>query len=270
MTGSRQDYHSGVHGGAFNEPMGDLIAILSTLKEVNDGHVLIPGFYNDIKPLKDDEGALYDDIVRTFTVKDYLQSIGFGAVDSPKADSKHDAMTQAKLLLMKKWRSPSLSIHNVQQSSNECTVIARSASAVISIRTVPDQDNMNIVDLTRDHLRLEFGKLSTMNKLSFTVNNIGPHWLADYNHYIFKCLERAIVEHWNVEKPHYIREGGTQSCLNYLHHKLKAPTLQFPLGQSSDRAHLENERIRLENLSKGKGVIKSCLLNIMKHHLHSE
>ena len=40
------------------------------------------------------------------------------------------------------------------------------------------------------------------------------------------------------------------------------PTLHLPIGQASDRAHLSNERIRWENLVKGKHVFKEFLKNL--------
>jgi len=42
----------------------------------------------------------------------------------------------------------------------------------------------------------------------------------------------------------------------------KAPAIHIPIGQRSDAAHLENERIRLENLTKGKDVLRQFLLKI--------
>merc|ERR1719295_294333 len=96
VTGSIQDCHSGVHGGAFSEPMSDLIAILATLSDRTDGRVKIPGFYNDILPLREDEGALYDEIVRTFTVKDYLKSIGY-LMDDADVNNNDYAVNQKEL-----------------------------------------------------------------------------------------------------------------------------------------------------------------------------
>jgi len=255
VSGSSQDCHSGVHGGAFSEPMMDLIAILSKLKN-NENRVMIPGFYDDICALDEDESKLYDEIISTFDTDEYFASIGFAKSNCACADGKE--------LLMKKWRNPSLSVHNIEQSSHNCTVISKYASAVISIRTVPNQKNGKIMELCRKYLLQQFDELQTLNACEIEMNDIGDHWLMDYKNFIFKCAENAIIEHWKI-KPYYSREGGTIPCTDYLKNKLDAPILQFPLGQSSDRAHLENERIRLENLTKGKKVIKTFLRNLVMH-----
>ena len=265
IMGSKQDCHSGVHGGVFSEPMFDLIQILSKLKHPTTNKILIPSFYDNILPLKQDETKLYDEIIGTFNVDSYLESIGFDTKNKINNNDNNDINDNGKALLMQKWRNPSLSIHNIQQSSNACTVISKYASAVISIRTVPNQKNINIIDCVQKYLLNEFKLLSTYNNINITYNNIGDHWLMDYNNYIFKCAEKSIIKHWGI-KPYYIREGGTIPCTNYLYNKLNCPILQFPLGQSTDRAHLENERIRLQNLSTGKDVIKSFLLNLIQHH----
>lgn len=44
----------------------------------------------------------------------------------------------------------------------------------------------------------------------------------------------------------------------------QAPALLLPLGQSSDGAHLPNERIKLENLLRGKSVLTSLFERIAR------
>ena len=61
--------------------------------------VLIPGFYDDVRPLTVEEKQLYDDIefdVLSFQRDGNIQSLH--AID-------------AKEFLMKRWRYPTLSIH---------------------------------------------------------------------------------------------------------------------------------------------------------------
>ena len=38
-----------------------------------------------------------------------------------------------------------------------------------------------------------------------------------------------------------------------------APALHLPMGQSSDGAHLPNERIRIQNLTNGQVCVCVCL-----------
>merc|ERR1712228_557396 len=104
----------------------------------------IPGFYDHIKLYDEDEMKLYDEIVSNgFDCNDYLHSIGF------KTGNKK---LNGKELLMQKWRNPSLSVHNLRQSSTNCTIISKYASAVLSIRTVPNQKNKEVIELCRQYL----------------------------------------------------------------------------------------------------------------------
>ena len=57
-------------------------------------------------------------------------------------------------------------------------------------------------------------------------------------------------------EPLFIREGGSIPAISFLEHEFKAPAAMFPMGQASDNAHLDNERMRVENLYKGREVLK--------------
>lgn len=76
-----------------------------------------------------------------------------------------------------------------------------------------------------------------------------------------QTAESALSKVWGV-RPLYIREGGTIPLTSYMEKMLCAPALLLPLGQASDAAHLHNERIRLENLKKGKDVVKEFFKNL--------
>ena len=116
ISGASQDCHSGVHGGAFSEPISDLICVLSKLKDSSNGKILIPGFYDNILPLKIDEIKLYDEIINTFNTNDYLQSIGYNDILNINNKNNHNIIC-GKELLMKKWRKPS-SMHNIKYVKN--------------------------------------------------------------------------------------------------------------------------------------------------------
>ncbi|KAI6840165.1 glutathione degradosome [Hortaea werneckii] len=57
-------------------------------------------------------------------------------------------------------------------------------------------------------------------------------------------------------KPLFIREGGSIPAIRFLEKEFDAPAAHFPVGQASDSAHLDNERLRLVNLYKGRDIFK--------------
>src|ERR1039458_229498 len=58
VRGAKTDLHSGMYGGAAPNPFIALAQILAHLKD-EDGHILIPGFYDDIIPPSPEELAAW-------------------------------------------------------------------------------------------------------------------------------------------------------------------------------------------------------------------
>eukprot|EP00743_Colponemidia_sp_Colp-15_P009372 GILK01010247.1.p1 GENE.GILK01010247.1~~GILK01010247.1.p1 ORF type:complete len:528 (+),score=111.94 GILK01010247.1:51-1634(+) len=255
VTGATLDAHSGEHGGAIDEPLVDLICMLSKLVS-SGGKVLVPGFYDNVRPLTDEELQLYADI--DVNLEHYKSSLGVRRV-----------LTEDVVkLLITRWRTPHLSIHNIETSSHYDTVIPRRATAKISIRTVEDQDPIVVTTAIRDHLIHLFESLGTSSQLDVTIYNVDDWWLGNPHSSYFKAAEKALESVWGV-KPMYVREGGTIRATPFLERALQAPAVHIPLGQSTDRAHLENERIRMENLFKGQNVFKNFFLELAQQRAES-
>ena len=56
LRGSEQDLHSGIFGGAVKNPIHALTDIIGQLKDI-DGHVTIPGFYDNVVNVAEEERA---------------------------------------------------------------------------------------------------------------------------------------------------------------------------------------------------------------------
>ncbi len=56
--------------------------------------------------------------------------------------------------------------------------------------------------------------------------------------------------------PLYIREGGSIPAIRFLEKQFGAPAAHLPCGQASDAAHLDNERLRVENLQKSREIFR--------------
>ena len=59
-----------------------------------------------------------------------------------------------------------------------------------------------------------------------------------------------------LQKPLYIREGGSIPAIRFLEQEFNAPAAHLPCGQASDSAHLDNERLRLLNLYNSRKIFK--------------
>ncbi len=51
VTGPNRDLHSGTYGGSVANPLNSLCQIISRLQDPETGKILIPGFYDDVRPL---------------------------------------------------------------------------------------------------------------------------------------------------------------------------------------------------------------------------
>ena len=289
------DLHSGVDGSELlDEPLKDLVLLLSTLTGKH-GKVKIPGFYDPILPLSEDERQLYNEITETLLR-------GNPDLGDP------EELTQS---LMRRWREASLTIHRFQTSGpDNSTIIPRLARASISMRLVPNQESAQVAQDLKGFLVSEFRGLDSKNTLKVTIDHQAEPWLGDYRNEIFSTLESAIQEVWgptqgrrrssvhvhrlpdeareyfNVDtrpspttsntlangsadadtgpsfpttlarKPLYIREGGSIPGIRFLEKEFGAPAAHLPCGQASDSAHLDNERLRLLNLFNSKAIFK--------------
>ncbi|KAL8182388.1 UNVERIFIED_CONTAM: Beta-Ala-His dipeptidase [Gekko kuhli] len=127
----KKDLHSGSFGGIIYEAMSDLVALLDSLVD-SSGHILIPGIYEDVANVTDEELKLYAPI--DFNFDEHKANIG---VKEFLHKTKED-------ILLNLWRNPSLSIHGIEGAFSEPgikTVIPSKVIGKFSIRQVP---NMNL------------------------------------------------------------------------------------------------------------------------------
>jgi len=76
LRGPRQDLHSGVFGGAVANPVNALAAMIGELHD-DQRRVLIPGFYDEVVPLTDEERARFAAL--PFDERAFLNEIGVAA-----------------------------------------------------------------------------------------------------------------------------------------------------------------------------------------------
>ena len=141
--------------------------------------------------------------------------------------------------------------------------IPAGATANISVRFVPDQQAADLVAVLSAHVEHEFSKRHSPNTLRTRVNKTGDWWLGDVSNALFREAKAAVTEAWGVE-PLMVREGGTMPLTSFMEDTFDAPAIHLPMGQSTDSAHLPNERICAHNLHKGKEVVKTLLARLGK------
>jgi di- and tripeptidase len=167
--------------------------------------------------------------------------------------------------LKQRWRQPTLSIHKVEVSGpagSNNTVIPKSATAAVSMRIVPDQQLSQIIDNYRQFVTDCFLRLRSRNRFSMTIGHRADWWIADQQSDLYRLAAESIASEWGVQQPLHIREGGSIPAIPFLEKIFDARAVHIPMGQASDNAHLPDERMRLQNLSAGRKVIKRFLQGI--------
>jgi di- and tripeptidase len=258
-----------------DEPLSDLTRILSKLKG-RGNRVQIPGFYEGIPAITEEEEARYDEIASTL-------------IRRAEGETSEEKLKQS---LMARWREPNLTLHRYKVSGPDGSLVSSQASSHISIRLVPGQEVDVVVESLTGFLRREFDILESENRLTINIDNKSEPWLGDPHNDIFRTLERAIVEAWpdsfqtggvgrddpagagaglsaspeakrttgsatqafKPTRPLYIREGGSIPAIRFLEKEFEAPAAHLPCGQASDSAHLDNERMSMVNLYKAREI----------------
>ncbi|KAF0686080.1 Aste57867_22045 [Aphanomyces stellatus] len=253
VDGPAVDVHAGVDGGAIRQPMLDLVALLSRVLDPHTGRFTHPSFYADVRPVTADERALFHTL-QDFDVETYRHTLGVRALLPPFQGHDDAASNPAVDVLMNRWRFPSASVSALKGSIDNASIIPRAAFTELTLRTVPDQSPEEMEALVLAHIRAQFDALGSSNALSLHVKANVPWWLGDLDSRYYKAAEQALEKHWK-KKPMMVREGGSSQITMFLKTTLGAPCMHFPMGQASDRAHLQNERIRLRNLRTGKDAL---------------
>lgn len=197
ISGPAQDLHSGVFGGSAHEPMTDLVTVLSKLVDPQ-GNILIPGLMDLVAPVTEEEKSLYGGI--SYTMENLHESLGAETGIHPTKERT----------LMARWRYPSLSIHGVEgaySAPGAKTVIPAKVIGKFSIRTVPNMESEDVNKLVFDHVKAEFAKLNSKNKLDVWLQHDGKWWVASPKHWNFSAASKAVEQVFGVA-PDMTREGG--------------------------------------------------------------
>jgi len=130
VKSSRTDLHSGMYGGAAPNAFVSLVHILAKLKDEN-GHILIPGFYDDVIPPSAEELAAWKSL--PFDEEKYrIDEVG----------SKQLVGEAGYSVMERTWARPTVDVHGIPggfTGAGAKTVIPAKATAKVSMRLVPDQ-----------------------------------------------------------------------------------------------------------------------------------
>lgn len=237
LDGPDRDLHSGLFGGAVDNPAMVLCQMLGQLRDKR-GRITVPGFYDDVVKLSAYERKQMAKV--PFDEKKFRKSVGVGALFGEKGYTP-DEQRAAR---------PTLEINGLTsgyQGEGGKTIVPSWASAKITMRLVPDQDPKKIIALVKKHLK---AVCPPTVKLTITEGQGGAPYMVDPTGALAQACMRAAKAGFGRECV-LVRGGGSIPIIAAFKQHLKADTFMLGLALPDDNAHSPDEKFSLDAYMAG-------------------
>ena len=238
VRGAKTDLHSGMYGGAAPNPFIALAQILARLKDEN-GHILIPGIYDDIIPPSADELAAWQSL--PFDEEQYrIHEVGARELVGESGYS----------VLERTWARPTLDVHGMPGGfigAGAKTVIPAKATAKVSMRLVPGMTPAKSFALYKSYVE----KIAPAGvDVEVRLIHQGDPCLVPTDNKYMRAATRALREVWGKETV-FIRSGGSIPIVGDFARHAGLPSVMMGFGLPDDNLHAPNEKFHLKNFSLG-------------------
>lgn len=236
LYGPEQDIHSGSFGGAVPNPATEAARLAAALHDV-DRRVTVPGFYDGVTPLSDQERALFAELpfdeaawLRTARSTATLGETGYSTLE-------------------RVWARPTAEvngIHGGYGGPGGKTIVPANAQLKLSFRLVAGQDTEKVQRAVADWVA---AALPAGIRHEITFWGATRPCLTPLDHPALQAVARAMGRAF--EQPvRFTREGGSGPAAD-LQDVLGAPVLFLGISVPSDGWHSVNEKVELDLLLKG-------------------
>lgn len=232
-----RDLHSGVFGGAAQNPLRLLTKILGAMWD-DDGRVTISGFYDGVKDLPDDIKA--DLAALDLTEEKFLGPIGL----------KTSSGERGRLLIEQITTRPTAEINGIiggYTGEGAKTVIPGEASAKVSFRLVGEQDPFKIRDAFRAFVR---ARLPADCKVEFGNFGVAPPLQLSFDNPALTKAREVLAQEWG-KKAVAVGAGGSIPIVADFKNVLGMDSLLVGFALDDDRVHSPNEKFDLTCYHKG-------------------
>jgi amidohydrolase len=237
IKAANRDLHSGIFGGGAQNPIRVLTRILGSLFN-EDGHIMIPGFYDGVKDLPPDVMAQWKKL--NLSADSFLKPIGLSLPAGEKD----------RLLIEQVSSRPTCDINGIvggYTGEGSKTVIPAEASAKISFRLVEGQQPDKIRRAFRDYVT---SRLPGDCRAEFTDHSSAPAIALDWNMKPLAAAKRALTDEWGKEA--VLRGSGASiPIVADFKRTLGLDTVLVGFGLDDDNIHSPNEKYDLQSFHKG-------------------
>ncbi len=241
VRGPRSDLHSGIYGGGAPNPANALARMLAGLHD-DDGRVAVPGFYDRVQALGQDE-------------RQRLAALGFDEEGFRRAVGARDLASEPDVSLVERlWTRPTLDVNGRSggfAGVGAKTIVPDVARAKLSCRLVPDQDPKEIAALVEARLRaMAPGTVD----VEVQVLGLAPPAVISLEHPAVGLAAGALAD-TGGRPPVFQRAGGTIPVVGSLSVDLGLPTLLLGFGLPTASTHAPNEWLLLDNFARGSEAL---------------
>nr|WP_251477127.1 dipeptidase [Planococcus sp. NCCP-2050] len=250
VKGPKGDLHSGLYGGAVQNPLHAVVEILQSFRD-KEGVIQVEGFYEDVLPVSDEERAEFASL--EFDLEHEKKEIGITEDFGEKGYS----------FVERTWIRPTLEINGITggfSGEGIKTVLPAEASAKITCRLVPNQDPDDIVAKLRAHIDAHKPAGVTVEITDFDK---GKPFLTPFDHPAIQAAGRSYEKIYQVPTA-FTRMGGSVPIVAVFDEVLELPVVLMGFGLASENFHAPNEHFHLENFDKGLRVISDYLFEAAK------
>jgi acetylornithine deacetylase/succinyl-diaminopimelate desuccinylase-like protein len=241
VAGARVDLHSGLFGGVAPNPLNSLAHIIAGLKD-REGRVLIPGFYDDVRPPAPEELEAWERV--PVTDQDLMERMGVTELaGEPGQPTRH-----------RLWARPTLDVHGIAggfTGEGSKTVIPARARAKVSMRLVPDQDPARVLAAI-SAFAPTLATPGTRARVA-ELNSAVPV-LVDVTHPGIAAASRAFEAAFGAA-PVLMREGATVPVVADFKEALGTRLMVTGFGLPDDGLHSPNERFSLDHYHRGTEMV---------------
>ena len=235
LQGQRSDLHSGMFGGVVDNPANAISELIAGMRD-ETGRVTIPGFYDDVVELSEQEQALLP------TLDDDWWREHAGATQL-FGDPAYSVTERARA-------RPTFDVNGILSGftgEGSKTVLPAKAMAKFSMRLVPDQDPEKIRAAVETYLEEHVPNTMTWELIEHASS---PPSVISHESPEVQAAVDALQAVWGKQVL-FDRIGGTVPIVGIIQELLDADSLMLGFGLPSDNIHGPNEKQHLPNYYRG-------------------
>jgi acetylornithine deacetylase/succinyl-diaminopimelate desuccinylase-like protein len=238
LHGPAHDLHSGIFGGAVENPAMALAQLLARVRDAH-GRVKIPGFYDGIAPLSKYE--------RTQIRRHPLSDAGLKKLlGAPQLFGERGFSATEQ-----RSSRPTFEINGLTsgyQGAGSKTIVPAWARAKLTCRLVPNQTPAHVRKIVCAWLKKN---CPPTVRLEISAGHGAEAYLVSPAGAPAQAALRALEQAFGT-RPILLREGGSIPIVNEFKKTLGADTLLLGLGLPDDNAHSPNEKFNLDCFAGGQ------------------